>query len=407
MKGGFYLTDGFTKMLETSKIYSKNDPFYVEQIKAYLFLNSPEFTLLSNKSLYGYVFLQKFNKAADLIAPAQEVDLNNIRCTEKLNKECFKEIVNYVYKVCFIGPSGTSFKLNTGADFGFVTEDELQNEAHIQYTLYNNQFMNGSNIVPPILSPKPMIIKSEDDILFKACFKNPEFKSAFTKARLNGLTGIGAICMGFTEGYDTLYNLIHAIPVEYLEKSDERENLLKLYITLARLAYLMVLYHGYIHGDAHSNNVMINPRYKDWVSPEYPGRALVIDFGKARRVNPSEQAKIQQEFDAESAFKAGLGIRRGSAKKLLKLIVNGNSDDKNSQWLINPQFAGDDINPPFFTLLENYKRHEVLIKSKYPSYALSMKVDDVMTMLKPVENVKMLGGKKTKRRLNKKRKTRR
>jgi hypothetical protein len=400
MKGGFYLTDEFIQKLKAFNIHSKNNPLYIELIKKYLFSNSLSYTLISNKSLYGYVFSQKFNSLVK--APAQEVDLNNIGCVARLNKECYKDIVNYVYKICFIGPSETYFNVPKGNEMGhlgFVTEAELLNEATIQYNLYNNKFLNGNNIVPPILSPKPMIITNIDDILFKSSMTNSDFKNAYLAARQNGATSMGAICMGFAEGYDTLNNLI----ANYAAN-------LRVYITLARLAYLMVLYQGYIHGDAHGSNVLINPIYKDWVSPDYPGRALVIDFGSARRLNPEEQAEFNVAFE------------KRSAKKLLSIIVNGNKCDENSRWLISPQFAGDDINPPFFNLIENYKRHEVLINTVYPAYSLESSLEDVMTMIKPPANVmmkadtngmnkptnvEMNGGKKTKRRLNKKRKTRR
>lgn len=197
---------------------------------------------------------------------------------------------------------------------------------------------------------------------------------------------------------------------------------------MARLAYLMVLYQGYIHGDAHGSNVLINPKHNDWVSPKYPGRALVIDFGSARELNDEEKLEYNDAF------------MQGSARRLLTIIVNGNVCDRNSRWLIDQQFPGDDINPPFFALIENYKRHEALIKTVYPAYSLELSVEDVMNMIKPIANVMkvsanvkmdnarilekanvnmdnartienanvaMLGGKKTKRRLNKKRKTRR
>lgn len=209
MKGGFYLTDEFIEILKAKNIRGKNNPLYIEFLKNYLFRKTDSFTLISNKSLYGYVFSQKLRILSK--APAQEVDLNKIGCVATLNKECFKPIVNYLYKICFIGPSKTYFNVRKGNEtghLGLVTEEELNNEATTQYSLYNNKFLNGNNIVPPILSPKPMVITNSDDVLFISCMKNSDFQNAYLEAVKNGATAMGAICMGFAEGYDTLNNLI-------------------------------------------------------------------------------------------------------------------------------------------------------------------------------------------------------
>jgi len=384
MEGGFHLTDKFMDNLSAVGIKSKSNVFYTEHVKAYLFLNQASFQLISDTSRYGFIFLQQLRPDVD--APAKEADLQNPGCTYSLPPACFREIRNYVYKISFIRPlvadgEEEEFMVDDNVK-GFVTETEFTNETALHYELYNNAFMNGQNIVPPILSAKPIIIKNRDDIIFKSCMTDPAFVKSYKAASVYGHFDIGVICMGFAEGYETADNLINIYP----EHTGQ-------IITLARLAYLTMLLSGYIHGDTHLGNVMINPNYRDWVSPDYVGRAIAIDFGRTRPLNAEEKATVKRV------------LAIGSAKQLLKLVYKGNLiQDPLYDWLINPQFPGDDVNPPIHALIENYKRHELAIKTYIPIYDMNKSVDEIMMMLKRGGKKKQSRAKNTKiRRLTRKR----
>ena len=50
---------------------------------------------------------------------------------------------------------------------------------------------------------------------------------------------------------------------------------------------------GFFHGDAHFGNVMINPDYPYFSNdPAFLGRAIILDFGRTRRVTQQEEALV-------------------------------------------------------------------------------------------------------------------
>ena len=72
--------------------------------------------------------------------------------------------------------------------------------------------------------------------------------------------------------------------------------------TLARTRYLYKLIQyefsrlnqiGFFHGDAHFGNVMINPDYPYFSNhPNFLGRAIILDFGRTRRITPQQQTLV-------------------------------------------------------------------------------------------------------------------
>jgi hypothetical protein len=109
------------------------------------------------------------------------------------------------------------------------------------------------------------------DILTAALDPNP-----------NG-NAISIMTMEFMEGFDTAYNVLN----------NNINNPTRFTFLMAVVQYefrrLNIL--GYLHGDAHLNNVLINPNYQYFTrsgNPEYLGRAIIIDFGRTKTLSPEQ-----------------------------------------------------------------------------------------------------------------------
>jgi hypothetical protein len=81
------------------------------------------------------------------------------------------------------------------------------------------------------------------------------------------------------ENYDILANFIGVVSGERFER----------FRNMHKYELRRMVEHGYIHNDAHLANVMINPSYPYFTNDtkdRYYGRAIIIDFGRAERINP-------------------------------------------------------------------------------------------------------------------------
>jgi hypothetical protein len=84
---------------------------------------------------------------------------------------------------------------------------------------------------------------------------------------------LGIIAMSFAENYDSLLNVLKNT------NNLVQQNWYK-YLAIYELLRLYDI--GYMHGDYHTNNILINTNYKhNNLSPQLQGRALIIDYGLA------------------------------------------------------------------------------------------------------------------------------
>lgn len=85
---------------------------------------------------------------------------------------------------------------------------------------------------------------------------------------------LGIIAMSFAENYDTLQNVL---------RNTNNMGRQALYKYLAVYELLRLYDIGYMHGDYHTGNILINTNYKysDLNDNLYLGRALIIDYGLA------------------------------------------------------------------------------------------------------------------------------
>jgi len=98
----------------------------------------------------------------------------------------------------------------------------------------------------------------------------------------NGNT-ISIITMEFMEGFDTAYNV--------LNNNINNPTRFRFLMAVVQYEFRRLNLFGYRHGDAHLNNVLINPNYQYFTrsgNPEYLGRAIIIDFGRTTALSPDQ-----------------------------------------------------------------------------------------------------------------------
>ena len=84
---------------------------------------------------------------------------------------------------------------------------------------------------------------------------------------------LGIIVMSFAENYDTLLNVLH-------RTNNRAQQIMYKYLAVYELLRLYDL--GYMHGDYHLENILINTNYKySNLDDMYLGRCLIIDYGMA------------------------------------------------------------------------------------------------------------------------------
>jgi hypothetical protein len=181
---------------------------------------------------------------------------------------------------------------------GVVSLDGLSNEVSVQNDLFIKTFSDPESPMEPICPAIIGYARINDNEtlskLYQIIKANLEQRSGgfgaggkyarsdadvtlnFFNVYANNKNVVGSmsiIIMEMMEGYDTLGD-------KYTDRRFNEFCNMHTY-ELRRMAQ-----HGYIHTDAHLNNVLINPNYPYFTtnpSDQYYGRALIIDFGKVKR----------------------------------------------------------------------------------------------------------------------------
>jgi hypothetical protein len=348
MKGGFFLTDRFTTAALAhlgGPVPNRADQRYVDLFYSALNQTTAGFELLSDTSLYGFLFRQDVNPGFE---PAEEYVFNAPGCnvptaaTPRFSETCFRPLGSYIHKVVFVGAEGTEdteyrYTAPTTAPptaYRPPTTKALEGqarfarEAAIQFSLWRD-FNGGITMVPPILTPTPAFVRVErfrEHPLISRCLQNEKFAAAADSARMVGATGACIITMGLANGYRPLQS--------FIRPGDDATT--HYAATLGRMAHIILLLKNkYIHGDAHTGNIMISETERDWMGRGIPGRALLIDFG---RTIPITDEQYRQTVGVIAQNPA----RPRPWHRLLRFIRE--AVRQNAYWLEGQLFAGENIN---------------------------------------------------------------
>ena len=168
-------------------------------------------------------------------------------------------------------------------DMGATTSKDFLNEIRIQTDVYKKTNTNLEAVCPPIVYSN--IVNNTENTsraqnLLSVMIKqmpNDENKLFLERMKRlyegNNELKLGIIAMSFAENYDTLLNVLE-------NTNNVAQKIMYHYLAVYELLRLYDV--GYMHGDYHTQNILINTNYKyNNLEPLYMGRVLIIDYGLA------------------------------------------------------------------------------------------------------------------------------
>lgn len=160
---------------------------------------------------------------------------------------------------------------------------DFLNEIRIQTDVYKKTNNNLEASCPPIVYSN--IVNNTEkssralNLLSVMMKQMPNDENKVFLARMNSLyeanrgLKLGIIAMSFAENYDTLHNVLK-------NTNNAAQKIMYQYLAVYELLRLYDI--GYMHGDYHTQNILINTNYKySNIEEVYLGRALIIDYGLA------------------------------------------------------------------------------------------------------------------------------
>jgi hypothetical protein len=267
--------------MQTGGVYINGD--YKEAFND--FMKNSKCELLTNTSGGGITFLLHLNNG----------HTSPYRMSRTRNENF--EIKTILLKVCFIHE--TDHICINNKEYNKVTENDFKNELEIQQDIFNRSYKPKREIVEdsifnfPINNKFEIIEQIAPSILYADLIENNEslkfidelFKKATGQKSVNELIYIqnalgentnfkcGIIAMELLDNFVTLR--------DFLETTQEKETKL-MAIGLAMYEISRLFHLGYIHGDLHLGNIMINTEYDTYI-PNVTGKASLIDFGATFR----------------------------------------------------------------------------------------------------------------------------
>lgn len=273
---------------ESRGISNKEDAFRV-------FLMNSTFEMISASSLNGIII--KANLVADEVSPYISIRSDSFG----------DRIKSLIIKLVFVdGPENLSVPKIRDIFFPKTTTAEFKNEVGTQIDIFRESCLDGNAldaICPAVVNfctipASHMFLKNflntffnrisytkENAIYLRDCLK--AIYKVF-KEESNSSMKLGVIAMECADEYSPLSSFSPSV-----KKDDPNYSYQKnmYYIFQAYALYELQRLHklGYVHGDFHKSNVLINP-YTEYLTkrggnPSMLGRAMIIDFGRSRRMD--------------------------------------------------------------------------------------------------------------------------
>ena len=280
--GGFLLqTDGFTYFTERLRLPLDSShrtiythPNFSRVLHDYVITNS-NVTLLTDSSLYGYVYTAELKPDAPIYFSKLEFDGRN-----KDSMFLLQPVRKFIIKVVMIGfgehkidEAGKREKKLT------ITEEQLNDECDIQNFIYNRSATTGVSLTPALMHKTPLYIPRKKHQMILDSITNTSDKrqlSDIISEPYAAIKSVGYVFMEYAEGFEPMYKYIQT----KVSKKEIMHAAMLVNVYLIELALL-----GYEHGDIHYGNFMYNPNafntlYDDthgWIH----GSLYILDFGRA------------------------------------------------------------------------------------------------------------------------------
>jgi hypothetical protein len=199
---------------------------------------------------------------------------------------------------------------NTNEKSNSSTIEKFENEFNTQLEIYNisyqaNYFSNADKY--DAICPRPIhrtieLISYVDTLLNKITTDDKNKKNLsdmFSVIKSNNVSHVGILYMEMMEGWYLLEEVLDST------RLNERRKIF--FKNMFRYVIDRLHNIGFLHGDPHLSNAMVNLKYPYLTNTNnlYFGRVILIDFGKTRRISQKEEGDL---FDDEKIFLRGDGI---------------------------------------------------------------------------------------------------
>ena len=303
-KGGrFILSDDKIKELAAAGLTSDDyraDPRYYRSIPEHIIINSDIEKISridTDGSLYGLIY--KITLKEGVESPLVKIninedtpdhgDLGKTSCSINtfFRKHCLKSVKTFLLKVSILSGAG-EIELCSNPEKMTVKKSEFIMEATVQNSIYEKTFDYGESVVPACIAPPITDPIEQNDVIHPILTKllEPEIdddgwlKFLLKSAKKRGVNEFGIIFMEFAEGYRTLRDIIDD------EATTSGQKLKATF--LAKAAHIVLYEKGIVQGDSHQSNIMVNLNYVGFLGHARRGKALIIDFGRAKQITKAD-----------------------------------------------------------------------------------------------------------------------
>lgn len=282
--GGVRITTNFLNFITTNNI-DKNKS---RDMAIQYFLTNSSFTVLTNSSISCITLKATINN--NMETPFKSMRSNNI----DLEVKCI------LLKVFITNPSQSGFinipgrGYNNGIELTSIST--FENEIKIQQEIYKKSFCSPASIFDGICPAIIFYDKAVNDNYITA-LRNLNSLGKMTlpeQDKLNEILNviinnnvpmnISIIYMEMMENYEIAGDVFNFDVNNIIIPRDQNE----LYL-LYSVQYEFKRLHsfGYLHGDAHFGNVMINKNYQYFEN--FVGRVIIIDFGRTTKLTSAQK----------------------------------------------------------------------------------------------------------------------
>jgi hypothetical protein len=227
------------------------------------FFDNSTVSLLSANSRGGILFKMDLNKG---------IDSPYVLCR---SQSPWTPVDSILLKLCCFSFNGIK---NTIIDLNSLTHEEFENEVNIQKEIYSASLDDKLEpICPSVVHTE--IIESSGVLKFLGKMQkkiDDRDKLYYMLFESRGLIdGFGLIVMEYLEGFEPMRNLLEE-PTTTPEMEQHYH-----YCVCYEMIRMYDLT-GYLHGDFHQFNFMVNPTYSYFGDDAaFSGRAVIIDFGSS------------------------------------------------------------------------------------------------------------------------------
>jgi hypothetical protein len=218
-------------------------------------------------------------------------------------------------KLCCFSLNGIK---NTIIDLNYLTYEEFENEVNIQKEIYSASLDDKLEpICPSVVHTEEIVSSGVLKFLNKMDTKIDDRDKLYYMLFVSrgSINGLGLIVMEYLEGFEPVRNL--------LEKTTTPE--MKMHYNYCVCYEMIRMFNltGYLHGDFHQFNFMVNPTYSYFGDDAaYSGRAVIIDFGSSFK--PPLNRKIALNYKKKNT----------GAISILKLNLKHNSPTLSDSFVV-------------------------------------------------------------------------